>query len=114
MKQYGFVYVTVGSFEEAKKIAKACLQQKLSACANIFPAGLSCYEWEGKYIEEEERVLILKTRKDLFESLCEEILKHHSYTCPLVVFISFSKANLPFLSWLDSNLKKPSRGLNDS
>lgn len=105
MKQYGFVYVPVKSFEEAKKIAQACLKQKLVACANIFPASLSCYEWEGKYTEEEERVLILKTRKDLFDSLREEILKHHSYTCPCVAFLSVSKAHSPFLSWMDSKLQ---------
>lgn len=105
MRQYGFVYVTTKNPQEAKKIARICLNQKLAACVNIFPSVLSCYEWENKYTEEEETVLILKTRQDLFKGLCEVVKSHHSYTCPCVVFIPVSKGHLPFLSWMDSQLK---------
>ena len=48
MKEYGFVYVTAPRKEEAKKIARLCLDQKLTACVNIFPSVLSCYEWQGE------------------------------------------------------------------
>ncbi len=106
MKQYGFVYVTAKNLEEAKKIATVALDKKLVACVNIFPPILSCYEWEGKYREEKEVVLILKTRKDKFESLKEVVINHHSYTCPCVVFIPLSKGFRPFLSWIDSKLIK--------
>ena len=105
MKQYGFAYVTTQSPQEAKKIAHVCLNQKLAACANIFPAILSYYEWKDKCKEEEETVLILKTRQDLFEGLCAVVKNHHSYTCPCVMFIPISQAHLPFLSWIDSQLK---------
>lgn len=105
MKQYGFAYVTTQSSQEAKKIARVCLDQKLAACVNIFPSILSCYEWKSEYVEERETVLILKTRQDLFPDLCQVVIKHHSYTCPCVVFIPFSHGHLPFLSWMDSQLK---------
>ena len=105
MKQYGFVYVTVPDLKTAKQIAHQCLDQKLSACANIFPPHLSCYEWEGQKREDEEVVLILKTREDLFEDLCVTIKSLHPADCPCIVFIPLSKGYSPFFSWMNSQLK---------
>ena len=107
MKKYGFVYVTCSHKEEAKKIAHICLNQKLAACVNIFPPILSCYKWQGEQKEEEEIILILKTRQDLFEALCETIKNNHSYTCPCIVFISLKKGLPCFFSWIDSQVAPP-------
>ena len=103
-KQYGFVYVTVKDQKEGRKIARALAQKKLIACANIFPSVVSCYEWQGKWTEEKEAVVILKTQKYLFKKIEQVILKNHSYECPCIVFIPFSKGHTPFLSWIDSKL----------
>ena len=108
MKKYGFVYVTTKNKKEAQKLARICLDKKLAACANVFPSILSCYEWKEQYTEEEETILILKTRQDLFEELQNTVMSCHSYTCPCIVFIPILKAHLPFLSWMDSQLRKPS------
>ena len=107
MKQYGFAYVTVTDKEEAKKIAQICLDQNLTACANIFPSMFSCYKWEGKNREEGEAVLLLKTRLDLFNKLRETVIQNHSYTCPCVVFVPWSAGAVPFLNWMDSQLTPP-------
>ncbi|WP_293097987.1 divalent cation tolerance protein CutA [Moorena sp. SIOASIH] len=57
MKLY---YVTLNTTEEASKISKALLEQKLAVCTNWFP--ITCaYSWEGKIVEEPETVLIIKT-----------------------------------------------------
>ena len=110
MKKYGFVYVTVPDEKTAKEIAHQCIDQKLSACANIFPPHLSCYKWKGEKREEKEVVLILKTREDLFENLCSTIKSLHTYECPCIVFIPLSKGYLPFFSWMDSQLKDLASG----
>jgi len=107
-KNYGFVYTVLGSLLEAQKIAQICLEQKLVACANIFPPILSMYEWNAQYQKEEEIVLLLKTRKDLFKELCKTIKDHHSYTCPCIVFLPITDAYSPFLSWMDSKVRLPS------
>ena len=102
MQEYGLVYVTSGSREEARKLARQCLDKKLCACVNIFPPVLSCYTWKNEYKETEETVFIMKTRKDLFEALSAEIKKHHSYTCPCIVFIPILKGESSFLNWMKS------------
>ena len=61
-----FVYVTHPNLKEAKELAKKCLEEKLIACANIFPQGVSLYRWQGKVCEDQEWVLILKTDRKHF------------------------------------------------
>ena len=102
--QYGLVYVTTKNQEEARKIARLLIQKRLIACANILSPIVSCYKWKGKYIEEKEVVLILKTQKDLFKTLKESLLEVHSYETPCIVFIPISKGHEPFLSWISSQL----------
>ena len=99
------MYVTAHNQVEAQKIARALIQKKLIACANIFDSMLSCYEWEGQYKEEKEVILILKTRQDLFKKVKVTILENHSYDCPCVVFIPISEGHVSFLSWIDSQLQ---------
>ena len=98
--QYGFVYVTAPSLKEARHLAGLCLNQKLAACANIYPPVRSLYHWKNKLVEEKEVILILKTRSSLFSKLCVTVKKHHSYTCPCVVFIPVSKGEKGFLNWI--------------
>ncbi len=105
MNQHGFLYVTASHLEEAKKLAKICLNKKLAACVNIFPSVLSFYSWKGEEREDAEVILIIKTREDLFEDLCSLIKENHSYDCPCLVFLPFSNGTRDFLSWMDSQLK---------
>jgi len=107
MKVYGFAYVTAPDLEIAKKLAKVCLSKKLVACVNIFQSVCSMYNWKDSQAEEQEFILIIKTSEDLFETLSEEIKKHHSYECPCIVFIPFSKVEPSFLSWMQSEIKIP-------
>ena len=104
MKIYGFAYVTAPNLETAKKLAQVILSKKLTACVNIIQSVCSMYNWKNSQQEEQEYIIIAKTREDLFTALSEEIKKHHSYECPCIVFIPFSKAEPAFLHWMSSNL----------
>ena len=102
-QQYGLVYVTASSMQEAKKLAQICVNKKLCACVNIFPPILSCYTWQDEYKETEETVFIMKTRENLFEALSAEIKKHHSYECPCIIFIPILKGEVSFLKWIKNH-----------
>ena len=106
MKEYILVYVTSSSEKESKKIAQICIKKKLAACANVFPSIVSLYEWKGVHQESSESVLILKTKKELFDSLSKEIKKHHSYSCPCVVGMPLSYGSSDFLKWIDDQTLK--------
>lgn len=109
-KNYGLVYVTTSSRSEAERLAHICVDAKLAACVNIVPRVVSCYEWEGEKKLDSEALMFIKTRADLYNQLSAVIKKHHSYECPCIVFMPVSKGSLPFLTWVDSRLKKTARG----
>ncbi|MGH9642248.1 MAG: divalent-cation tolerance protein CutA, partial [Terriglobales bacterium] len=64
-----YVFVTAGEIEEARKIGRAAVEQRLAACANVISGIDSIYWWQGKVQETEEAVLIMKTTADRVEEL---------------------------------------------
>ena len=58
-----WVYMTVGSFEEAKSIGQILVGQNLAACVNLLENMTSIYNWEDKIEESQEVIMIAKTRK---------------------------------------------------
>ena len=104
-KPLGLVYVTVSNLREAKKLARLCVSKNLAACVNIVPRTVSCYKWEGKIKTELETVMLIKTKASLFRALSILIKKHHSYHCPCIAFVSFSKMEASFCEWYHLQLK---------
>lgn len=94
------IYVTAPSAEEALKLGRALVGERLAACANVLPGMESVYWWEGKLAEDSEAVLILKTRADLVEALTERVRALHPYTCPCVVALPIASGNPAFLEWI--------------
>jgi periplasmic divalent cation tolerance protein len=94
------VYVTHENMEEAKKIADHLLKKRLIACANMFPVK-SIYREEGKTIEGDEVATILKTRRENWDSVRDEIRKIHPYDNPCIVSLK-GRANNVFQEWVIS------------
>ena len=100
------VYVTASSKDEALKIARTVVGERLAACANVFQPITSIYWWEGKLQEEGETSFILKTRADLVEALTQRVKALHSYACPCVVALPVTQGNPAFLSWIENETRK--------
>ncbi len=100
MQEYLMVFSTVGSEEEGVKIAKDLVRAKLAACVNIVPKLRSIYRWKGKIYDDPEILLIIKTRKDLFEKLKDKVIKLHSYEVAEVIAIPILFGSEPYLKWL--------------
>lgn len=94
------VYVTAGSRAEALEIGRACVEERLAACANVLGEIASLFWWEGKVQEESETPLILKTRPDLVAPLITRIKALHSYSVPCVVAVPIIEGNPDFLDWI--------------
>jgi len=103
---HSFLYVTTASGEEAAAIGRALVSERLAACANVLPGITSLYWWEGSLQEENEAVLVAKTRNDLVEAAINRIKKLHSYDCPCVVALPISEGNADFLDWIDQETGK--------
>ena len=100
------IYVTASSKDEALKIARAVVEERLAACANVFQPITSIYWWQGKLQEEGETSFIRKTRADLVDALTQRVKALHSYTCPCVVALPVAAGNPDFLAWIDNETRK--------
>lgn len=94
------VYTTFPKEEEASKVAKSLVQNKLAACVNLIPKIKSFYSWEGKLCEDDEIVLLIKSTKEKFTAVQEHIQSNHSYSCPAIFSIPIDEVENNYESWL--------------
>ncbi len=94
------ILVTAGSESEAEKIAMGLVQEGIAACASIVPKIKSIYTWEGKIENEEEILLIIKTRESLFEKVRDRIKSLHSYSVPEIIALPVTNALKEYLDWI--------------
>lgn len=97
-----FAYVTASSPEEARRIGRVLVEERLAACVNILPGMISIYRWQGAVETAEETVLIAKTRAELFEALSARVKALHSYEVPCVVELRLGRGNPDYLGWLEA------------
>jgi periplasmic divalent cation tolerance protein len=95
-----FVYITAGSVEEADRIGRALVTERLAACANILPGMRSIYWWDGKIEDAAEAVLVLKTAAGNLEALTARVKSQHSYATPCVVALPITGGNRDYLDWI--------------
>ena len=96
------IYMTAPNDAEAGAMARVLVEERLAACVNIMGGMRSVYRWQGEIQEDNEIVLIAKTRGDLVTALTEKIKEIHSYDCPCVVSLPIDGGNREFLDWIDA------------
>ena len=96
------IYVTYPSQEDARSISKKLLENKLVACANIFPAHESLYWWEGEIENAQEIAVIYKSRDELFDQIKAQIETLHSYDVPCIVALPIENGTPAFLKWIET------------
>lgn len=103
---YITVLVTAPSEKVAVKIGRAIIRKKLAACANIVPKIRSLYTWQGKFFDEREVLMIIKTRRSAFKRLSQAIKKLHPYDVPEIISLKIDQGHQPYLRWITDCLKK--------
>lgn len=100
---YCVIVSTVSNIEEAKKIAHGLIKNKLAACTNIIPGITSVYFWKDEVCEDNEYMLFIKTRRDLFEKVRNFIAENHSYDLPEVIMLPIEAGSEHYLNWVKEN-----------
>ena len=98
------VLSTVGTDGDAVRIARALVERRLAACVNVVPGVRSVYRWKGRVEEDEERLLVIKTRRDRFEALREALVSLHPYELPEAIVLPVEAGHAPYLAWLDESV----------
>ncbi|XP_070712414.1 protein CutA homolog isoform X1 [Pempheris klunzingeri] len=93
-------FVTCPNDTVAKDLARGIVERKLAACVNIVPAITSVYEWQGKIEEDNEVLLMIKTRSSKVPALAEYVRSNHPYEVAEVISLPIDQGNPPYLKWI--------------
>ncbi len=100
MQDISIVLVTAGSEEEAAKIGRTLVEDKLAACANIIPRIRSIYSWKGEIYDEQESLMLIKTQTPLFAALKSRIRELHGYEVPEIIAFPIAQGLQEYLEWV--------------
>ena len=95
------VFTTAGSKEEANKLSRGLVEEKLAYCVNTVPSIQSTYFWEGKLCVDEELLLVIKTQERKFTAVESWVRKNHSYEIPELIALPIVKGSADYLKCID-------------
>ncbi len=96
------IQTTCSTKEEARKIAKILIEEKLAACIQMFEIE-SFYNWNNEFCCDNETILNIKTRKDNFEKIKSKILELHSYDLPEIIQLDITNTSEEYLKFIKGN-----------
>jgi len=101
---YIIVLVTTTSKQEAEEIVQHLLGDKLIACGNIVGPVTSFFRWSGKVQRAKEFLVLMKTRRGLFQRLSDVVKTLHGYEVPEILAVPIVEGSKDYLDWLTSCL----------
>ena len=96
------VVTTIGSLDEAQSIARALVERKLAACAQISEIE-SFYTWQDAVQNEKEFRILFKTTGELYQAVEDAIRALHSYELPAIHAFPFEYVYTPYAEWIENN-----------
>ncbi|MDE3200465.1 MAG: divalent-cation tolerance protein CutA [Acidobacteriota bacterium] len=99
------VLTTASSAEEAQRIARTLVEERLAACTTILPAALSIYRWHGEIESAHESLILIKTSNERLAALEERLHALHSYDVPEFLVLNVDFGSQTYLAWLQASLQ---------
>jgi periplasmic divalent cation tolerance protein len=94
---------TVGSREAAFKMAHSLVEARVVACVSILPGLVSTYRWQGKVVDEDEVMLLIKVPVAGVQRARQAILAQHPYEVPELLALRATDVPPAYLAWLEAN-----------
>ncbi len=101
------VQTTTDSRAEAVELARAAVEARLAACAQVSGPVASTYWWEGSVERAEEWLLTLKLPTRGYQALADFLARSHSYDEPEIVALPIVAGSEPYLSWIEEETRQP-------
>jgi len=98
------VITTTPTIEEAERLAKKIVTEKLAACVQVLPQMRSFYFWQGEVKEEGECLLLIKTVARKYDALEVFIRNNHSYSVPEIVALDARRVFDGYEDWVKGYL----------
>jgi periplasmic divalent cation tolerance protein len=104
MPEYIQVLTTTATREQAERIARSLVEQRLAACVQVAGPITSTYRWQGRIETAEEWQCRVKSRGDLFARIEAAIRRLHPYDVPEILASAVLTGGADYLAWLDAEL----------
>lgn len=98
------IYAVFADAEEAERIGRTVVEERLAACINIFAPVRSIYRWNGAVETAREVAAILKTHHWRVDALMERIAELHSYDVPCIVAWPVEKVVALYAGWVEDSV----------
>ena len=98
------VYAVFANQEEAERIGRAMVDERLAACVNFLGPIRSIYRWQGKLEEAQEAAALFKTSTKAADRLITRIAELHSYGVPCIETWPVDKLLLRYAEWVEACL----------
>ena len=93
------IICTTAPPSHAAALARSLIEKNLVACVNITPVR-SLYRWKGEFCDEEEHLLVIKTRRELVQTVMQAIREEHPYEVPEIIALPVTEGYPPYLEWV--------------
>jgi periplasmic divalent cation tolerance protein len=98
------VYVLFANSDEAERIGRTVVEERLAACINILGQVRSIYRWQGAVETSDEVAAILKTSHLEADALITRIAALHSYDVPCIATWPIDKILRSYADWVEDNV----------
>ncbi len=100
------VQTTTDSRAEAIELARAAVEARLAACAQVVGPVASTYWWEEAVERAEEWLLLLKLPVGGFQALADFLDEQHSYDEPEIVAVPIVAGSDSYLNWIQEETRR--------
>jgi periplasmic divalent cation tolerance protein len=104
--QARLVLTTAADREEAGRLGRAVVEERLAACATLIPGVESIYRWKGEVESAAEMMLVIKTGADQLVALEARLRELHSYETPEFLVLRVEAGSHAYLEWLAGSLRR--------
>ena len=98
------IYAVFANSEEADRIGRTIIEERLAACINILPPMRSIYRWKGEIQTADEVAAIFKTHHWRSDALMERVRELHSYDVPCIVAWPIEKIVGSYADWVEDSV----------
>ncbi|NOT33244.1 MAG: divalent-cation tolerance protein CutA [Candidatus Eisenbacteria bacterium] len=99
------VFTSFANEDDAARVVRVLVEERLAACGNLLPGARSIYRWKGAVADEREVVVLLKTRKQDWPALMSRLHELHPYEIPECIAVRMAAGAPRYMAWLDEALE---------
>jgi len=96
------IFSTASDEQEAKLISETLVNEKLAACVNRISGVQSVYFWQNNICDDQEWLLIAKSKKSRLDDIISRIKAIHSAEVPEIIALPIMGGSEDYLDWLET------------